>query len=36
MILPIIHLHELQKLVTGKHDLAKKTLVKHQIDPEIV
>lgn len=36
IILPIIHLNELQKLASGDHVLAKETLQKHQIDPEII
>lgn len=36
IILPIIHKNELQKLATGKHSEAKKTLDKHQINPEII
>ena len=36
IILPIIHKNELQKLATGKHSEAKKTLNKHQINPEII
>ncbi len=36
VIIPVIHRNELQKLATGKHKEAKRTLVKHQIDPEIV
>ena len=36
VILPIIHINELQKLASGEHKIAKKTLVKHQINPEIV
>ena len=35
IILPIIHKNELQKLATGKHSEAKKTLDKHQINPEV-
>ncbi len=36
IILPIIHVNELQKLASGKHSEAKKTLEKHKIDPEII
>ena len=36
VILPVIHKNELQKLASGDHILAKKTLVKHQINPEII
>jgi hypothetical protein len=36
IILPIIHKNELQKLATGNHKEAKKTLDKHQINPEII
>ena len=36
IILPVIHVNELQKLACGKHTEVKKTLEKHQIDPEIV
>ncbi len=36
VLLPIIHRNELQKLVSGDHMLAKKTLSKHQINPEII
>lgn len=36
IILPIIHKNELQKLVIGNHNEAKKTLTKHQINPEII
>ena len=36
IILPIIHKNELQKLASGKHSEAKKTLDKHQINPEII
>ena len=36
IILPIIHVNELQKLASGKHTEAKKTLEKHKIDPEII
>ena len=36
IILPIIHKNELQKFATGKHSEAKKTLNKHQINPEII
>jgi len=36
MILPIIHVNELQKLASGQHKAANETLVKHQINPEII
>lgn len=36
VLLPIIHKNELQKLVSGNHKEAKKTLDKHQINPEII
>ena len=36
IILPIIHINELQKLATGNHLEAKKTLEKHQVNPEII
>ena len=36
VLLPIIHKNELQKLVSGNHREAKKTLDKHQINPEII
>ena len=36
IILPIIHKNELQKLASGDHKAAIKTLEKHQINPEIV
>jgi len=36
MILPVIHVNELQKLASGEHKLANETLVKHQINPEII
>ena len=36
IILPIIHKNELQKLASGKHSEAKKTLDRHQINPEII
>lgn len=36
VILPVIHKNELQKLATGNHNEAKKTLEKHQINPEII
>jgi hypothetical protein len=35
-ILPVIHINELQKLALGEHTEAKKTLEKHQVDPEII
>lgn len=36
IILPIIHKNELQKLASGNHKEASKTLVKHQVNPEII
>ena len=36
VILPVIHLNELQKLVAGEHTSVNKTLVKHQVNPEII
>jgi hypothetical protein len=36
IILPIIHINELQKLASGNHNEVKKTLEKHQVDPEII
>jgi succinate dehydrogenase/fumarate reductase-like Fe-S protein len=36
VLLPIIHKNELQKLASGNHKEASKTLVKHQINPEII
>ena len=36
VILPVIHVNELQKLATGEHKAANETLVKHQINPEII
>ena len=36
VLLPIIHKNELQKLVSGNHKEASNTLVKHQINPEII
>lgn len=36
VILPVIHINELQKLVSGEHKEAKETLEKHQINPEII
>lgn len=36
VILPIIHKNELQKLVSGNHVEALKTLKNHQINPEII
>ncbi|WP_368030725.1 DUF5644 domain-containing protein [Arcobacter sp. s6] len=36
IILPVIHVNELQKLASGNHDEVKKTLEKHQINPEII
>ena len=36
IILPVIYINELQKLASGKHDEARKTLEKHQINPEII
>ncbi len=36
IILPVIHINELQKLASGKHNEARKTLEKHQVNPEII
>ena len=36
VILPVIHVNELQKLATGEHKAANDTLIKHQINPEII
>ena len=36
VILPVIHVNELDKLAYGLHKEASETLVKHQINPEIV
>ena len=36
VLIPIIHVNELQKLASGNHQEAKATLNKHQIDPEII
>jgi len=36
ILLPVIHVNELQKLAAGNHKEAKATLSKHQIDPEII
>lgn len=36
VILPIIHVNELAKLATGDHKAANNTLIKHQINPEII
>ena len=36
ILLPIIHRNELQKLISGEYKEAKKTLTKHQINPEII
>jgi len=36
ILLPIIHINEFQKLASGDHKEAKKTLEKHQVNPEII
>ena len=36
ILLPIIHKNELQRLVVGNHQEARRTLAKHQINPEII
>ena len=36
IILPVIHVNELQKLAMGKHLEVKKTLDLHQVNPEII
>lgn len=34
--IPVLHINELQKLAIAKHEDAKKTLEKHQVNPEII
>lgn len=36
ILIPIIHKNELQKLAMGNHKEANNTLVKHQVNPEII
>jgi hypothetical protein len=36
VILPVIHVNELQRLASGEHKAANETLIKHQINPEII
>ncbi|GGD43326.1 hypothetical protein GCM10012288_17020 [Malaciobacter pacificus] len=36
VLIPVIHKNELQKLVSGEHNIAKRTLDKHQVNPEII
>jgi hypothetical protein len=36
ILIPVLHKNELQKLATGKHSEVKKTLSKHQVNPEII
>ena len=36
ILIPIIHKNELQKLINGNHKEAKNTLIKHQVNPEII
>jgi len=36
VLLPVIHVNELEKLASGNHSEAKKTLEKHQVNPEII
>ena len=36
MILPVIHVNELQRLAAGEHKAANETLSKHQVNPEII
>lgn len=36
VILPVIHVNELQKLATGQHDEVRKTLTLHKVNPEII
>jgi len=36
ILLPVIHSNELSKLVCGLHDEAKKTLVQHAVNPDLV
>lgn len=34
--IPVVHINELQKLVSGNHKEAKLTLEKHQVNPELI
>lgn len=34
--IPVLHINELENLAIGEHDLAKSTLKKHAIDPQIL
>lgn len=36
VLIPIIHKNELQKLASGDHKTVKRTLDKHQVNPEII
>jgi len=36
VLIPVIHINELQKLATGEHAEVKTTLVKHGVNPEII
>lgn len=36
VLLPVIHVNELQKLATGEHEAVRKTLTLHKVDPEII
>jgi hypothetical protein len=36
VILPVIHINELQKLALGEHEEVSQTLSKHKINPEII
>jgi hypothetical protein len=36
VIIPVIHINELENLAIGEHDLAKSTLKNHAIDPQII
>lgn len=36
VLIPVIHINELQKLASGNHKEAKETLDKHQVNPEII
>lgn len=36
VLIPIIHINELQQLASGNHSKAKETLEKHSVNPEII
>jgi len=36
ILLPIIHINELEKLALGEHEIVKKTLEKHIVNPELI